>query len=96
MLGRHVYRVSPLADGRWNVQKDGEAAMRGIQPTRDAAVRQAWELAVADEPSRLVVEGPAGTIADERLFGEDEALALEREVEAEHSPPPTGEPPSRR
>lgn len=96
MLGRHVYRVSPLADGRWSVQKDGEAGTRGSEPTRDAAVRQAWEFAVADEPSKLVIEDPAGTIADERLFGEDAAVALEREVEAEHSPPSKDKSPSPR
>lgn len=36
-------------------------------------MRQASELAAADEPSRLVVEDPADTIADERLFGADAA-----------------------
>lgn len=96
MLGRHVYRVSPQADGGWSVQKEGEPAARGSQPTREAAVRQASELAAQDEPSRLVVEDPAGTIADERLFGADSALAFERAVEAEDQPPPKGEKPSGR
>lgn len=90
MLGRHIYRVSPAGDG-WSVQKEGEAAPRGSWPTREAATRQAWDLAAADEPSKLVVEDPAGTIADERLFGADAALDLERATTAERGPP-KGEP----
>ncbi len=96
MLGRHVYRVSPLADHGWSVHKEGETAARGTWPTREAAMRQAWDLAAADEPSKLVVEDPAGTIADERLFGSDTALDLERAAGAERGAPPKGEPPSRR
>ena len=96
MLGRHVYRVAPLADGRWRVEKEGEAAAQGHWPSREAAMRQAFELAAADEPSRLVVEDPAGTIVDERLFGADAALDLERATSADDAPPPKGEPPARR
>ncbi len=96
VLGRHVYRVRPLASQGWSVQKEGEVAARGRWPTREAAMRQAWDLAAADEPSKLVVEDPAGTIADERLFGADVALDLERAVGGEVRPPPKGEPPSRR
>lgn len=96
MLGRHVNHVAPLAAGGWGVEKEGEATARGRWPTREAAVRQAWELAAADEPSKLVIEGPAGTIVDGRLFGTDTVLDLERAAAAEHAPPPKGEPPSRR
>jgi hypothetical protein len=96
MLGRHVYRVIPLADDGWGVQKEGEVTPRGRWPTREAAVRQGWELAAADEPSRLVIENPAGTIADERLFGADAAQDIERATTAERGPPPRREPPSRR
>ena len=94
MLGRHVYRVVPLAGGGWSVEKEGEAAPRGRWPSREAATGKARELAAADEPSRLVVEEPAGTIVDERLFGADTALEVERL--GEDAPPPKGEPPRRR
>jgi hypothetical protein len=92
VLGRHVYRVTPLAQNGWSVQKEGETTARGHWPTRDAAVRQACELAAADEPSRLVVEDPAGTIAEERLFGVDAALDLERAATGERGAAPKGEP----
>jgi hypothetical protein len=73
MLGRHVYRVTPLEDGGWRVRKDGEAAPRGRHATREAASRHAWDLARADEPSRVVIEERNGAIVDERLFGADAA-----------------------
>lgn len=96
MLGRHVYRVSPLDSGQWSVRKDGEAAARGSHPSREEASRHAWELAMADEPSKVVVEERNGAIADERIFGADAALDLERAASGEAAPPAKGEPPSRR
>jgi hypothetical protein len=96
VLGRHVYRVSPLPGHGWSVQKEGEAMARGRWSTREAAMRTACELAAADEPSKIVLEDPAGTIADERLFGSDAALDMERAVGAELPSPPKGEPPSER
>jgi hypothetical protein len=95
MLGRHVYRVSPLDSGAWSVCKEGEAAPRGSHPTREAAARHAWELAQADEPSKVVIEERSGAIVDERLFGADTALELERSLAAEPVKPKR-EPPSRR
>jgi hypothetical protein len=95
MLGRHVYRVMPLADGGWSVVKEGEATARGERPTREEATRFAWQLAARDEPSKVIVEEAGGAIADERVFGADTALELEREAEAVTAPPPAGEPPKR-
>jgi len=95
MLGRHVYRVSPLDSGRWSVSKEGETAPRGSHPTREAAAHHAWELAEADEPSKVVIEERGGAIADERLFGADTALELERSLAAEPVRPKR-EPPPRR
>lgn len=94
MLGRHVYRVGPLDGGQWSVCKDGEAAERGRRPSRDEAVRYGWELAKADEPSKLVVEGPNGAITDERLFGTDTASDLERATGSPEARP-KGKPPAR-
>lgn len=96
MLGRHVYRVSPQATAQWRVQKDGEATARGSRSTREDALSYACELAHADEPSKVIVEEPDGAISDERLFGADTALELERAAEAQTAPPPQGEPPGRR
>ena len=96
MLGRHVYRVSPLETGGWSVQKEGEATARGARATRTAAAQFAWELAADDEPSKVVVEDEGGAIADERLFGVDTALEMERAVEAQRTPSPKGEPPGGR
>lgn len=81
MLGRHVYRVSPLESGGWSIQKEGEAQPRAHRASRDEATRLAFELASADAPSKVVVEEPGGAIAAERLFGADTASALEREAE---------------
>jgi len=96
MLGRHVYRVSPRANGEWNVHKDGEPTACGSRSSRDAASRLACELAAKDEPSKVVIEEGSGAIADERLFGADTALELERRLEGDTAPPPAGEPPRRR
>ena len=71
MLGRHVYRVRRLETGDWNVLKDGEAMPRGSRVTREEASAFAWDLAAADEPSKVIVEGEGGEIADERSFGVD-------------------------
>jgi hypothetical protein len=90
MLGRHVYRVSPLESGGWSVRKEGEATACATRASREEATRYAWKLAAQDEPSRVVVEEVGGVIADERLFGLDEAEALEREIGGDRSPPPAG------
>jgi len=42
-----------------------------------------------------VLEAGGGILADERLFGEDTALELERALGAETKPPPMGEKPGR-
>jgi len=94
MLGRHVYRVSPRENGEWGVHKDGEPTVRGSRRSREQAAQLACELAAQDEPSKVVVE-EGGAIADERLFGADAALELERQLEGDTSPPPAGEPPGR-
>jgi hypothetical protein len=93
MLGRHVYRVSPKENGEWDVRKDGEPATRGSRASREEAAKLACDLAARDEPSKVVVEAGSGAIADERLFGADTALELERRLEGDTAPPPAGEPP---
>jgi hypothetical protein len=86
MLGRHVYRVSPLESGDWSIQKEGEAQPRAHRPNREEATRLAFELASADAPSKVVIEEPGGAIAAERLFGADTASALERDAEGRARP----------
>jgi hypothetical protein len=95
MLGRHVYRVSQRAAGSWSVAKDGEADERGRWHSRDEAMRHAFDVAAGDLPSKVVVEEAGGVLADERLFGEDTALELERALSGETKPPPMGEKPGR-
>ena len=90
MLGRHVYRVSPREGARWSVEKEGEAHERGRWPSREAAMLEACKLAAGDLPSKVVVEAGGGVLGDERLFGEDTALELERALGAETKPPPHG------
>ncbi len=87
MLGRHVYRVSPLDNGGWSVHKEGEETSRGSRASREEATRFACELAAADEPSKVVIEKGHGAIAAERLFGEDSASELERAAEGQAHPP---------
>jgi hypothetical protein len=78
MLGRHIYRVTLQDQNGWIVRKDGDDTVRGRQDTMDAAADFAATLAEGDPPSKLVVEGPEGTILDERNFGDDAATSLER------------------
>ena len=75
MLGRHVYRVRPLETGGWQVMKEGEETGRGTRRSQHDAVAFAEQLAAADEPSRLVVEGHGGAIVEERVFGKDDVTA---------------------
>lgn len=93
MLGRHVYRVSQRAEGSWAIEKDGETGERGRWPSREEAMRRASDFASRDLPSKVVVEEANGVLADERLFGEDTALELERALGGETEPPPMGEKP---
>jgi hypothetical protein len=95
MLGRHVYRVAPLETGGWAVQKEGEATARGSRDTREEAVKFAWELAAADEPSRVVVEDTTGAIVDEREFGIDLGVEPEAKPESAAASPPGGDSSSR-
>jgi hypothetical protein len=87
MLGRHVYRVAPLAAGGWSVRKDGEATALGSRPTREDASGYAFELAAVDEPSKVIVEDERGAIAAERSFGDDTVSALEAAAEGRKPTP---------
>jgi hypothetical protein len=77
MLGRHVYRVRPLASGTWQVEKEGDRSRRGERATVAEARDFAVALARADEPSRVIIEDRGGAIVDERLFGKDDADVTE-------------------
>jgi Uncharacterized protein conserved in bacteria (DUF2188) len=70
MLGRHIYRVSQSSEG-WVVRKDGDPESRGERSTREDAIDLACSLAERDEPSRVNVENPDGTLSEERAFGVD-------------------------
>jgi hypothetical protein len=70
MLGRHVYRVHPAED-RWTVIKEGEAEPRADFGGREEAVAEAWRLAKADQPSKVIVDDGGGIILEEQLFGSD-------------------------
>lgn len=87
MLGRHVYRVSPLESGGWSIHKEGEAEPRASRATREDAAHFAFDLAAGDEPSKVIIEEGGGAIAAERLFGADTAQALEREAEGKSRDP---------
>jgi hypothetical protein len=76
MLGRHIYRVSSPSDGKWVVAKEGEERVLGARPTRDAAAELAYKLAAADQPSKVVIENPEGTLEDERAFGDDPGMKV--------------------
>ena len=80
MLGRHVYRVVPKAEGgsgAWTVRKDGEDGERGKRRSRQEAVDLACQLASGDEPSKVVVENGDGTVAEEKVFGIDQGLLVD-------------------
>ncbi len=73
MLGRYVYRVTPAPGGGWIVLKEGESSPETSE-TREAAVAIACALAATDQPSKVVIDNPDGTIAEERVFGTDRGL----------------------
>jgi hypothetical protein len=77
MLGRHVYRVSPLETGGWIVRKEGEVHGRGSRDSREEAEEFACALAAEDQPSKVIVESAGGAIAEERVFGADAASAAD-------------------
>lgn len=76
MLGRHVYRVAPASAGEWVVLKEGQARPYGARANREDATAYACDLAAADQPSKVVVENPDGTLADEKEFGIDRGQGL--------------------
>jgi Uncharacterized protein conserved in bacteria (DUF2188) len=76
MLGRHVYRVHPTADG-WTVSKEGEDHSRGGYAGREEAIAEAVRLAESDEPAKVTIDNGDGTVAEERLFGTDPVEELE-------------------
>ncbi len=73
-LGRHVVQVMGQPDGSWTVRREGDADSLRSLPSREAAVNHAERLARGSLPSKVVVEGPEGTIEEERVFGVDEGL----------------------
>ena len=75
MLGRHVYRVHPTAQG-WTVTKEGEDHPRSGFPGREEAIAEAVRLAESDEPAKVTVDNGDGTIAEEWLFGSDPVAEL--------------------
>jgi hypothetical protein len=75
MLGRHVYRVSPVEQG-WAVIKEGEDRPRGNFTSRDEAMDEAVRLARSDQPARVTVDNGQGFILEEQLFGTDPGTAL--------------------
>ena len=76
MLGRHVYRVHP-SDHGWMVTKEGEDRPRAGFPGREEAIGEATRMAGSDEPAKVTVETPDGTIAEVWLFGSDPVTELE-------------------
>jgi hypothetical protein len=76
MLGRHVYRVVSPSHGTWVVTKEGEDRELGTRPSRDAAAELAYEFASADQPSKVVIENPDGTLEDEHVFGDDPGMKV--------------------
>lgn len=76
MLGRHVYRVTSPSEGKWAVTKDGEANTLGTRPDREAATELAYEFATADQPSKVIIENPDGTLEGEQVFGNDPGMKV--------------------
>jgi len=70
MLGRHVYRVHPVAE-RWTVTKAGESEPRAAFASREEALAEACRLADSDKPSKVTVDDGDGVILEERLLGSD-------------------------
>lgn len=68
MARRTKYVVSP-ADSRWKVISDGTVFAR--KWTQQAAIAKAKQLAKADKPSEVVVQGADGKIREKWTYGKD-------------------------
>ncbi len=70
MLGHHVYRVRPEGD-EWAVVKEGEDRARASFEHRAGAIAEAMRLAHIDQPAKVMIDNPDGSIAEERVIGRD-------------------------
>jgi hypothetical protein len=67
-MARKVYRVVPAA-GRWQVKHEG--AVLSNHDTKPPAIESGRRVALANQPSQLVVHHADGTIELEWTYGDD-------------------------
>ncbi len=68
MATRNVYRVVP-ATGKWQIKKDGLILSNHV--LKSEAIDTGRKLAIANQPSQLVVHKADGTIETEWTYGSD-------------------------
>jgi hypothetical protein len=70
MANRTTFHVTPYVNG-WQVKEEGERARELLVDDKDNAVRQAKEMAKAQELGQVIVHKRDGTIAEEFTYGAD-------------------------
>lgn len=60
--------VTPLGS-HWKVSSG--SSEYGMYTTKPAAIQRGRELAIANQPSQLIIQRQDGTIEDERTYGSD-------------------------
>ena len=69
-MARTVYDVSPHESG-WQIKKRGNTQATGVHSIKEEAIQKARELALANQPSQVVVRRKDGTIEFEWTYGND-------------------------
>jgi hypothetical protein len=70
MADRTVYHVTPNANG-WQVKQQRSDATEVLVDNKDNAVNHARELALANQPSQVIVHTRDGKIEREHTYGDD-------------------------
>ncbi|HET7461649.1 MAG TPA: DUF2188 domain-containing protein [Longimicrobium sp.] len=68
-MARNIYDVSPSGD-RWTVKKRGSLTSSTFA-RKDDAIQHGRTLALANQPSQLVIRRADGTIEKEWTYGDD-------------------------
>ena len=69
-MARTKYHIVPSGDD-WAVKKQGAARASSLHATKEDAIVAGRTLALANQPSQLIVHGRDGKIQNEWTYGND-------------------------
>ena len=69
-MARTIYDVSPH-DGEWQVKRRGASRAASVHDLKEDAIEAGRKLALANQPSQLVIRRQDGTIENEWTYGDD-------------------------